>query len=281
MTRTYRWARRAVWGTLAVVMTIGCNPLATIAFLTHKDTPVPAEVPAHQQGRAEEGRRKRSSSRCSSARGPGRASSSPGPRRPSPRRWPGRSPSSRRRTSRRSRWCRPPRSNKFKMKNPNWKDMHASAWGKKLGADFVLEIHLDKMQPLPAGQLEPALRGPGRGDVTCTTSRKAPREPKSLRPPFSYPKTGLPRRDLDPDRHVPEGLPRTARGRIAQHHIDYKAEQRDRRGAVVEDSESVTSGQSKTIARPASVCGRRLLRFRVRPVSLIQSAMRPVLTHCH
>ena len=45
MTRTYRWARRAVWGTLAVVLTIGCNPLTTIAFLTHRDTPTPARCP--------------------------------------------------------------------------------------------------------------------------------------------------------------------------------------------------------------------------------------------
>jgi hypothetical protein len=35
--------------------------------------------------------------------------------------------------------------NTFKMKNPTWKQMHPSEWGKKIGADFVLDIQLDKM----------------------------------------------------------------------------------------------------------------------------------------
>ena len=41
-------------GTLAVVLTIGCNPLTTIGFLTHKDRK-PAKYPARLEGRAEEG----------------------------------------------------------------------------------------------------------------------------------------------------------------------------------------------------------------------------------
>ena len=54
----------------------------------------------------------------------------------------------------------PPEVNKFKMKNPNWKVMHPSAWGKQLGADFVLDIHLDKMSLYqPGSQNHRALVG--------------------------------------------------------------------------------------------------------------------------
>jgi hypothetical protein len=34
----------------------------------------------------------------------------------------------------------------FKRSNPTWKQMHATAWGKKLGADYVMEITLAGMQ---------------------------------------------------------------------------------------------------------------------------------------
>lgn len=44
-TRVGKWAKRAVWLTLAAVMTIGCNPLQTAAFIFHKDDKVPAKYP--------------------------------------------------------------------------------------------------------------------------------------------------------------------------------------------------------------------------------------------
>src|SRR5690349_17196498 len=40
-----KWARRAVWGLFVVVMCIGCNPLSTLAFITHDTPKTPAELP--------------------------------------------------------------------------------------------------------------------------------------------------------------------------------------------------------------------------------------------
>ena len=53
---TGKWARRAVWGTLVAVMTIGCNPLTTIGFLLHKDDIRPAEYPmvAHKDAQGKD-----------------------------------------------------------------------------------------------------------------------------------------------------------------------------------------------------------------------------------
>src|ERR1700722_14324126 len=43
--RIGKWARRAVWITLAAIFTFGCNPLATIAFLTNGEPIKEAQYP--------------------------------------------------------------------------------------------------------------------------------------------------------------------------------------------------------------------------------------------
>jgi hypothetical protein len=40
-----KWAMLSVWLTLAAVLTIGCNPLQTVAFFLHKDDKVPPQFP--------------------------------------------------------------------------------------------------------------------------------------------------------------------------------------------------------------------------------------------
>ena len=50
-----KWARRAVWFTLAAVFTLGCNPLATLSFLTQSDPVKTSRLPAGVRGRSEEG----------------------------------------------------------------------------------------------------------------------------------------------------------------------------------------------------------------------------------
>lgn len=43
MKATGKWAKRAVWLTLAAVLAIGCNPITTLGFIFHRDTKMPAE----------------------------------------------------------------------------------------------------------------------------------------------------------------------------------------------------------------------------------------------
>ena len=40
-----KWAKRSVWLALLAVLTIGCNPLQTVAFFLHKDDKLPAKYP--------------------------------------------------------------------------------------------------------------------------------------------------------------------------------------------------------------------------------------------
>ena len=85
--------------------------------------------------------------------------------------------------------------NKFKMNNPNWKLMHASEWGKKLGADFVLDIHLEKMSLYQPGSLNQLYEG--QADVTADVYDvdAEPLQVNSDEPkynyvhPFKYPRT--------------------------------------------------------------------------------------------
>jgi hypothetical protein len=112
--------------------------------------------------------------------------------------------------------------NKFKMNNPTWKDMHASAWGKKLGADFVLEIHLDKMRLYQPGSSNQLYEGRAEVSVFMYDVAEGAAEPKYYVYPYAFPKTGF--RDAT---SIPLGtfkkdfLERLA-VELAQQHIDYK-----------------------------------------------------------
>src|SRR5262249_17771902 len=78
---------------------------------------------------------------------------------------------------------------KFKSTNPNWRAMHPSAWGKKLGADYVMEIGLAGLQiyqPRSSNQIYE-----GRAEVTVDVydvaePGAAPKHNYTY--PYTYPK---------------------------------------------------------------------------------------------
>jgi hypothetical protein len=90
----------------------------------------------------------------------------------------------------------PAQLDKFKMANPQWKTMSAGEIGKKLGADFVLEIYLDKMRLYQPGSLDNIYEG--RAEVTVSIyevgsddSDYKGRYPDKYPLSFAYPKTGV------------------------------------------------------------------------------------------
>ena len=91
--------------------------------------------------------------------------------------------------------------------------MHASAWGKALGVDYVLEIHLDKMRLYQPGSLNQLYEGRGEVSVFMYDVDEGVAEPKSYTYAFSYPKTGCRDATSIPLGDVQEGVPRTPRGR--------------------------------------------------------------------
>jgi hypothetical protein len=221
--RTFRWARRAVWGTLAVVLTIGCNPLATIAFLTHRDTPVPAKYPFINKDEPKKENEEVVVALFVS-QGTGQSFEFAGAEATIASEMARKIPELAKENKQKITVIPPALVNKFKMNNPTWKDMHASAWGKRLGADFVLEIHLDKMRLYQPGSVNQLYEGRAEVSVFMYDVKEGAAEPKYYTHPYSFPKTGFwDATSIPLGKFKKEFLERLA-VEIAQYHIDYKAD---------------------------------------------------------
>lgn len=182
------WARRAVWGTFAVVVATGCNPLTTIAFLTHKDVKVPAEAPLEFKDGPKKGKEEvtvavfvnQAAGQSLDFAGAEAMLASE-----LARKLPEMSKESKQKIS-----VVPPKDvNKYKMRNPGWKTVDPSQRGKELGADFVLDIYLDNMTLFQPGSQRNFYEG--RADVTIDVYDvdAGPGEPKyPLILGFTYPK---------------------------------------------------------------------------------------------
>jgi hypothetical protein len=220
MTKTYRWARRAVWGTLAVVLTIGCNPLATIGFLTYKDPVQPARCPFVPK----EGAKKDDEIKVALfvSQSTGQSFDFAGAENTIASEMARKIPELAKENKQNIEVIPSSKVNQFKFKNPTWKDMHASAWGKALGVDYVLEIHLDKLSLYQPGSRNQLYEGRAEVSVFMYDVAEGVAEPKSYTHPFSFPKTGF--RDAT---SIPLGtfkkdfLERLAL-ELAEQHIDHK-----------------------------------------------------------
>ncbi len=189
--RTYRWASRAVWGTFVIILAIGCNPLATTAFLFHRDTKVPAEC----QLSYKEGPKKNKEEIVVAlfvSQGTGQSFEFAGADGQIASELWKRLPEMAKENKQKLVVVAPKDVNKFKMSNPNWKLMPQCEWGKKLGADFVLDIHLDKMTMFQPGSQNQLYEGRAEVSVDTYDVDAGPGEPKyNYVLPFSYPKTGF------------------------------------------------------------------------------------------
>ena len=221
MTRTFRWARRAVWGALAVVLTIGCNPLATIGFLTYKDPVKPAKYPLVSK----EGPKKDKEEikvALFVSQGSGQSFEFAGAEATIASEMARVIPELAKENKQKVVVIKPADVNKFKMTHPTWKDMHASAWGKALSADYVLEIHLDKLRLYQPGSLNQLYEGRGEVSVFMYDVEDGVTEPRSYVHNYLYPKTGVRPADALPvGAFRKEFLERLA-VELAQYHIDHK-----------------------------------------------------------
>jgi hypothetical protein len=217
--RKFRWARRAVWGTLAVVMTIGCNPLATFAFLTHRDTPLPAKYPLFPK---DSPRSKKDEVKVAVFVDPGigqtyEFAGAPGVVASEMAK---RMPEMAKENKRNLVVISPQKVNEYKMKNPTWNKQNPIVWGKALGVDYVLDVHLTKMSLYQPGNENMLYEGRAEVEVELYDVA-AGGEPEYYVHPFSYPRTGF----LDATT-IPVGtfkkkfLERLA-VEIAQYHLDY------------------------------------------------------------
>jgi hypothetical protein len=188
--RASKWARRAVWFTLATILTIGCNPLATVSFLTQSDPLKKADYPLAFAEGPKKGKEVVVAVFVSSAPGIGPVfAGSEGKLASEIAK---KLPEMAKESKQKLVVIDPALVNKFKMNNPNWKLMHASEWGKKLNVDFVLDIHLDKMSLYQPGSLNMYYEGQAEITVDTYDVEAGPVEPKyNYVYPFKYPHTGM------------------------------------------------------------------------------------------
>lgn len=222
MTRTYRWARRAVWGTFAIVCMIGCNPLATLGFLTYKDPVRSAPYPIFSK----DGPKKKDKEEVTVAlfvsQGTGQSYEFAGAENTIASEMSRKLTELAKENKHKVEVIPVAKVNQFKFKNPTWKQMHASAWGKALGVDYVLEVHIDKMRLYQPGSKDQLYEGRAEVSVSMYAVEDGVAEPQYYVYPFSYPKTGF--RDATT---IPIGtfrkdfLERLA-VELAQQHIDHR-----------------------------------------------------------
>jgi hypothetical protein len=153
MNKTGKWARRSVWATLVAVLTIGCNPLTTIGFLLHRDTKIPAEYPL----RPKEGPKKDKDEEitvlviCGQRQTGGIPFEFAGIDRELATTIAKRMPEEAKANKEKVAVVSPSKFDKFKIDNPHWRTMRPDQIGKRLGADYVLDVTLSNIQVYQPG----------------------------------------------------------------------------------------------------------------------------------
>src|SRR5262249_20120672 len=112
--------------------------------------------------------------------------------------------------------------NMFKVKNPNWKVMHPSTWGKQLGADFVLDIHLDKMSLYQPNSLNEIYKGSAEVSVDVYDVDAGQAAPSNYIHAFSYPTTGVRDATSIPVSQFRKAFIENLAVELCRYHIDYK-----------------------------------------------------------
>jgi hypothetical protein len=169
---------------------IGCNPLATIAFLTHKDTPTPAKYPLIPKDGSKKEKEEVKVALFVS-QGTGLSYEFVGAENTVASELARKLEDLAKENKQKVTVLPSSKVNEFKFKNPTWKQMHASAWGKSLGVDYVLEVHLEKMRLYQQGSKDQLYEGRAEVPWYLYEVEAGAVEPKYDVYPFSYPKTGF------------------------------------------------------------------------------------------
>ena len=192
MNGTAKWARRAVWATLAAVLTVGCSPLTTIGFLLHRNERVPAEVPLKPKEAADGSKKEEVTVALLVSPQPGSASVEfAGAERELASMMAKMLPEMAKGGKQKVAVVPPSKVDTFKMHNPNWRTIRAAEIGKKLGADFVLDITLGPVSVYQPGSLKNLYQGKTEVSVEVYDVADPVAEPQHYVHPFSYPKTGF------------------------------------------------------------------------------------------
>jgi hypothetical protein len=184
-----KWAKRGVWLTLAAVMTIGCNPLQTAAFIFHSDEKEPATFPLRPKEKDAPKHDKKEELKVlllihqRSGLPPEFASAHQELTSIMAKMLPDLAAENKDKITVLSAT----QFEGFKAKNPRWKNMNAAEIGKALGADVVLEIYLANVNLYQAGSNNLLYDGKAEVIVDVYDVAAGPGEPRHHYPhPFQY-----------------------------------------------------------------------------------------------
>lgn len=217
-----RWVRRAVWITFAAIFTLGCNPLATFSFLTQSDPVKSAEYPLTFDKGPKQGKEVVVALFISSSPGIGPAFA--GTEAKLAYGIAKRLPEMAKEAQKPQKLVvvDPQLVSRFKMNNPNWKLMHASEWGKKLKADYVLDINLKKMSLYQQNSVNLLYEGQAEVDVSVYDVDAGQTEPRNYILAFKYPGTGVIAADSIPIERFRQDYLEHLASEICMKHVPHK-----------------------------------------------------------
>lgn len=218
-----KWAKRSVWLVLAAVLTIGCSPLQTIAFLLHKDDKLPAAYPL----RPKEGPKKDKDEEIVvlvlSNRGNGVPQEFSMIHNELATSLAKRLPEAAKENKEVFKVVSPEQVNKFKLGNPTWATMPPAEIGKKLGADYVLDITIGQVGIYQAGSAREIYEGRAEVYVDLFDVVAGSKEPKDKYVhQFLYPKTGMIAASNLPLSRFKQNFVEQLSTEIMQFHLEHK-----------------------------------------------------------
>lgn len=219
-----KWAKRGVWLTLAAVIAIGCNPITLPFVLLRTEAKIPAQYPLRPKEGPKHGKDEEIKVLVLASMAPGAVTPEfAGSDRELAAAIAKKLPEVGKANKEVFTVVPPHQLDTFKMQNPNWRGLRAAAIGKKLGADYVIEVTLGGLQMYQPGALNQIYEGKAQVAVEVSDTTAERGEAK-----YSYPFTlnhpGFPRPAdaMSPSQFKLEFLDKLAQ-EIVFRHVDHKA----------------------------------------------------------
>lgn len=175
MDATGKWAKRGVWLTLAAVLAIGCNPITLPFVLLRTEAKIPAPYPLRPAEGPKKDKEEEIKVLVLASMAPGSITSEfAGADREVAAAIAKLLPEVGKANKETFTVISQRTLDTFKTQNPNWRSMRAGTIGKRLGADYVIELSLSGLQMYQPGALNNIYEGKAELNVevadTATTS---------------------------------------------------------------------------------------------------------------
>jgi len=224
MDATGKWTKRGVWLTLAAVVAIGCNPITLPFVLLRTEAKIPAQYALRPKEGPKHDKDEEIKVLVIAGMAPGAMTAEfVGSERELASAISKKLPEVGKANKEVYTVIPPHQLDTFKMQNPNWRGMRAAAIGKRLGADYVIELTLSGLQMYQPGALNQIYEGKAQLAVAVTDTTEERGEPK-FRYEFTVAHPGFPRPadSMSASQFKMEFLDKLAQ-EVVFRHVDHKA----------------------------------------------------------